>query len=391
MQTYIVHYGELGLKGQNRPQFEKRLAHNMRVALRDLGQVKVQLYRGYMAVGVADEAPPERVEQRLTGVFGIAYFAPALAVPQELEAITEAALHLARRAITPETSFKVQARRADKRFPVTSMDLNRELGARIVDEIGAPVRLHDPAVTLHVQIYPEKVYLFTRRIPGPGGLPVGTAGRVTMLLSGGIDSPVAAHLMLKRGCAVDFVHFHMLRNETEIRASKVIALARAVLSPHRLPAVVYMLPSQPFQMALLEYDSRVELVAFRRFIMQVAERIAQRRKSLALVTGDNLGQVASQTLENLCVTSRAVETPILRPLISFDKQEIVEVAQRIGTYELSIQPYQDPCSLHAHHPATRAKLAVVEELEAKIGVESLIEETLAQTEEIWINFARSNP
>lgn len=386
MQTYIVHYGELGLKGRNRPQFEKRLAHNMRVALRDLGQVKVQLHRGYMAVEVADEAPPERIEQRLAGVFGIAYFAPALAVPQELEAITEAALQLARRAITPETSFKVQARRADKRFPVTSMDLNRELGARIVDEIGAPVRLRDPAVTLHVQVYPEKVYLFTQRLPGPGGLPVGTAGRVTMLLSGGIDSPVAAHLMLKRGCAVDFVHFHMLRNETEIRASKVIALARAVLSPHRLPAVVYMLPSQPFQMALMEYDSRVELVVFRRFIMRVAERIARRRKSLALVTGDNLGQVASQTLENLCVTSQAVETPILRPLISFDKMEIVDLAQRIGAYELSIQPYQDPCSLHARHPATRAKLAVVEELEAKIGVESLIEETLAQIEEIWIEW-----
>lgn len=386
MQTYIVHYGELGLKGRNRPQFEKRLAHNMRVALRDLGQVKVQLHRGYMAVEVADEAPPERIEQRLAGVFGIAYFAPALAVPQELEAITEAALQLARRAITPETSFKVQARRADKRFPVTSMDLNRELGARIVDEIGAPVRLRDPAVTLHVQVYPEKVYLFTQRLPGPGGLPVGTAGRVTMLLSGGIDSPVAAHLMLKRGCAVDFVHFHMLRNETEIRASKVVALARAVLSPHRLPAVVYMLPSQPFQMALMEYDSRVELVVFRRFIMRVAERIARRRKSLALVTGDNLGQVASQTLENLCVTSQAVETPILRPLISFDKMEIVDLAQRIGAYELSIQPYQDPCSLHARHPATRAKLAVVEELEAKIGVESLIEETLAQIEEIWIEW-----
>ncbi len=386
MQTYIVHYGELGLKGQNRPQFEKRLAHNMRVALRDLGQVKVQLHRGYMAVEVADEAPPERVEQRLAGVFGIAYFAPALAVPQEMGAITEAALHLARRVITPETSFKVQARRADKRFPVTSMELNCELGARIVDEIGAPVRLRDPAITLHVQVYPEKVYLFIRRIPGPGGLPVGTAGRVTMLLSGGIDSPVAAHLMLKRGCLVDFVHFHMLRNATEIRASKVIALARAVQAPHRLPAVVYMLPSQPFQMAMMEYDSRVELVVFRRFIMRVAERIAQRRKALALVTGDNLGQVASQTLENLCVTSQAVETPILRPLISFDKMEIVEVAQRIGTYELSIQPYQDPCSLHARHPATRAKLAVVEELEAKIGVESLIEETLAQIEEVWINF-----
>ena len=387
MQTYIVHYGELGLKGRNRPQFEKRLAHNMRVALRDLGQVKVQLHRGYMAVEVADEAPPERVEQRLAGIFGIAYFAPALAVPQEMGAITEAALQLARRVITPDTSFKVQARRADKRFPVTSMDLNRELGARIVDEIGAPVRLRDPAITLHVQVYPEKVYLFTQRIPGPGGLPVGTAGRVTMLLSGGIDSPVAAHLMLKRGCLVDFVHFHMLRNATEIRASKVIALARAVQAPHRLPAVVYMLPSQPFQMAMMEYDSRVELVVFRRFIMRVAERIAQRRKALALITGDNLGQVASQTLETLCVTSQAVETPILRPLISFDKMEIVDVAQRIGTYELSIQPYQDPCSLHARHPATRAKLAVVEELEAKIGVESLIEETLAQIEEVGIEWA----
>ncbi len=389
MQNYIVHYGEIGLKGRNLPDFERRLYHNLQAALSDLPTAEVGRCHRYFTVAVGDDVPPEAVEARLSRVFGVAYFAPAIVVPPEREAIFEAGLRLGRETITAETPFKVVTTRGDKNFPMRSIDLNRELGAEIVALTGAPVSLHTPEVTLYIQIYPEGAYLFTRHLPGPGGLPVGSSGRVMVLLSGGIDSPVAAHLMLKRGCSVEFLHFHMLRSEEEIREAKVVALARTVMTPHRLPAIVHMAPAHPFQLAMMTYNSRVELVVFRRFILRVAERLAARRNALACVTGDNLGQVASQTLKNLAVTSQAVALPILRPLISFDKGEIVQLAQALGTYELSIQPYQDPCSLHAHHPATWARLEAVEELEAKLDLESLIRETLEQMVEVWIGGEKS--
>jgi len=390
MQLYLVHYGEMGLKGHNLPDFERRLLHNLQAALGDISPVKVRRFHRYFTVEVGDDVSSELVESRLANVFGVAYVAPVVFVPQDQTAITDAALALAREVITPETTFKVDVRRGDKRFPIRSIDLARELGAQIVEELGAPVKLHNPEVKLSVQIYKQGAYIFARRIAGPGGLPVGASGRVMVMLSGGIDSPLAAHLMLKRGCSLDFLHFHMLRTEEEIRASKVITLARTVMAPHRLPTVVHMAPSQPFQMAVLPHDSRVELVVFRRFILRVAEQLAHRRRALACVTGDNLGQVASQTLKNLHVTSRAVEIPVLRPLISFDKSEIIAQSKVLGTYELSIVPYQDPCSLHAHHPATWARMEEVEALEAKLDIPSVIEETLDQIVDVWIEWEERN-
>ncbi len=385
MQYFLVHYGELGLKGLNRPDFEKRLTHNMWVALDGLGGRKVKRFHGYMLVGVAEAAPSAEVERRLAAIFGIAYFAPALQVAPELAAIRAAALRLARESLTAETSFAVKTRRADKGFPVYSMEVNRVVGADIVAATGAPVNLSAPDITLDIQIYREGVYLFSRRVQGAGGLPVGTGGRVMTLLSGGIDSPVAAHLLMKRGCQVDFVHFHLLRH-SEVRNSKVIELARTVLEPHRLPANLYLAPAHPFQLAMLGHASRVEVVVFRRFILRLAAKLARRRKALALVTGDNLGQVASQTLKNLQVTGRAVEMPVLRPLISFDKQEIITLAKKIGTYELSIQPYKDPCSLQAKNPATWARLEEVLALEEQLDLETAMAETLEQLVEVRIEW-----
>ena len=198
MQNYIVHYGEIGLKGRNLPDFERRLYHNLQAALSDLPTAEVNCCHRYYTVEVGDDVPSEAVEARLSRVFGVAYFAPAIVVPPVREAIFEAGLRLARETITAETPFKVVTNRGDKTFPIHSIDLNRELGAEIVDLTGAPVSLHTPEVVLYIQIYPEGAYLFTRHLPGPGGLPVGSSGRVIVLLSGGIDSPVAAHLMLKQ-------------------------------------------------------------------------------------------------------------------------------------------------------------------------------------------------
>ncbi|HOT93335.1 MAG TPA: tRNA uracil 4-sulfurtransferase ThiI [Anaerolineae bacterium] len=385
MQTYIVHFGELGLKRHNRVFFVRQLVDNLRAVLEDAPETEVRGFHSHVLVKVPAEIPAAVVEQRLGKVFGIAYYAPVTVVPSDFERIAQAALQLAEGVITSATTFKVDTTRGDKRFPLTSQTVDREIGARIVDRTGAPVRLKDPEVTLSIQIYEDATYLFIRRLPGAGGLPVGVSGRVLALFSGGIDSPVAAHMMLKRGCTLDLLHFHLLPGVEQARASKIVAMARAVLAPHRLTAPLFMVSAAPFETAMAGLDTRVTTVVFRRFIMRVAERIAERRHCLALVTGESVGQVASQTLPNINLISRATTLPILRPLIGFDKPEIVAAAQCLGTYELSIQPYRDPCSLHARNPATYASPDEVARVEAAIGVADLVETTLRDyVDEVWI-------
>ncbi len=386
MITYIVHYAELGLKGKNRPMFEQRLARNIRVALRDLGACQVQRFYSYLRVDCEQDDLAPVIEERLARVFGIAYFAPVTVTAQDPAAIAEAVERLALQHITPNTSFRIDTRRGDKKFPITSVELDRELGARVVALTGATVKLRDADVCIVIQIYIEGAFIFCERRSGAGGLPVGVSGRVLTLVSGGFDSPVAAHLMLKRGCMPDFLHFHMLPTTEQVRNSKVVALVRQLLEPHRITVPLYLAPAHPFQMAMLERDSRLEVVLFRRFVMRVGEALAHQRGAQALVTGDSLGQVASQTLTNLAVISQATTLPILRPLIGFDKLEITNLAQHIGTHDLSAAPYQDPCSMHAHNPKTYARLAEVEAIEAELDMDALIAETLAQMEEIWFTW-----
>ena len=387
MQAYIVHFGELGLKGRNRAPFARKLVDNIRTVLKDIGGVKIQRFHSHILVKVPAGVPASVVEQRLEKIFGIAYFAPTSTVEPDLEAISQEALNLADGVLGEETTFKVSVSRGDKQFPFKSPEVEREVGARIVEATGAPVKLRHPDVTLNVQIYQDAAYLFIRRLRGPGGLPVGVSGRVLTLFSGGIDSPVAAHLMLKRGCTLDLLHFHLLPGTEAARNSKIVAMARAVLAPHRRPAPLYLASAAPFETAMAALDTRVATVVFRRFIMLVAERIARQRQSLALITGESVGQVASQTLQNINVISLATALPILRPLIGFDKAEIIDVAKRIGTYELSIQPYKDPCSLHARNPATWARLDEVVNVENRIDIDALVEETLQNyVDEVWIDF-----
>ncbi len=376
MQHYIVHYGELGLKGHNRVYFEQQLVRNIHTTLKVLGEVAVARAHGYLLVNAADDIEAQSLEQSLRRVFGVAYFAPVFIVPQDFEAMAEAALRLADGVITTETTFKVETSRGDKQFPMLSQEVSRELGARIVEATAAPVKMKNPDVLLNVQIYQDGVYLFVRRILGAGGLPVGISGRVLTLLSGGIDSPAAAHMLLKRGCTTDFVHFHLLPTVELVRSSKIVAMAQTVLAPHRSPATLSMVSAAPFEAAMTALNSRVATVVFRRFVMRIAERLAERRQALALVTGESVGQVASQTLQNIRLIDQAATMPIFRPLIGFDKNEIIALAQQIGTYELSIQPYKDPCSIHARNPATWAHETDILEVEAEIGVADLVEETL---------------
>lgn len=386
----IVHYGELGLKGHNRIDFEHRLVSNIRKALGDLGRPKVERFHSYILVTAPEQAPVAEVESRLRRIPGIAYSAPVTITALDIDAMIDVAVEMASDVITPETSFRIRTTRGNKQFPMISPEVDREVGAAVQAATGAPVDLTDPDITLSIQIYDDGAYLFARRIPGPGGLPVGSSGRVMVLFSGGIDSPVAAHLIMKRGCTVDFVHFHLLRGEARIRNAKIVTMARQVLAPHRTSGRLYMISAAPFEAAMAPLDSRVATVVFRRFIMRAAERLAYRRQAPALVTGESVGQVASQTLQNINLIARASALPVLRPLISMDKLEIVEIAKQIDTYELSIQPYQDPCSLHAQHPATRARLREVLAVEEEIEVEPLLQETLAHhLEEIRIEFDRA--
>jgi len=387
MQVYIVHFGELGLKGRNRIFFVRQLVENIRAVLHDAEEANVSPFYSHILVKVSPDLPAEIIEARLGQVFGIAYFAPAMMTPAEFETISQAALQLAEGVVTSATTFKVDTTRGDKQFPVYSQEVDREIGARIVERTGAPVKLKDPDVTVSIQIYEDASYCFVRRLPGAGGLPVGVSGRVLTLFSGGIDSPVAAHMMLKRGCTLDLLHFHLLPNAELARASKIVDMARAVLAPHRLAAPLYLISAAPFETAMASVNTRVATVVFRRFIMRTAERLALQRKALALVTGESIGQVASQTLPNINMISQATTLPILRPLISYDKSEIVAAAQRIGTYEFSIQPYKDPCSIHARNPSTWANLDEVMRVETEIDVPTLLETTLRDyVDEVWINF-----
>ena len=387
MQAYIVHFGELGLKRRNRISFVRQLAGNLRAALYDAAGTEVTSFHSHILVKVFADMPAEIIEARLGKVFGVAYFAPTIITPADFEAISQTVLQLADGVVTPTTTFKVDTTRGDKKFPVHSQEVDREIGARIVARTGAPVKLKNPDVTLSIQIYDDAAYCFVRRLPGVGGLPVGVSGRVLALFSGGIDSPVAAHMMLKRGCTLDFLHFHLLPSAALARTSKVVDMARAVLAPHRLAAPLYLISAAPFEAAMVEVRTRVTIVVLRRFIVRAAEQLALRRKALALATGESIGQVASQTLPNINLIGQATTLPILRPLIGFDKAEIVAAAQRIGTYDLSIQPYKDPCSLHARNPATWANTDEVQRVEAAIDVETLLETTLRNyTDEVWIDF-----
>ena len=386
---YIVHYGEIALKGRNRLQFENALINNIRKALEDLGEPDVDRYYGYLIVKLNDAAPVETVEARLQRVFGIAYFAPVVVTPWDIEAIEAASVAMAEGVITPETTFRIETTRGDKRFTITSVEVNRRVGSRVVDATKAPVDLTNPDETLFIQIYEDAAYLFIRRIPGPNGLPLGSSGRVLSLFSGGIDSPVAAHLMMKRGCRPDFVHFHLLSNEQQIRQCKIVRMARRVMAPHRTSASLFMVSSAPFEAAMAPVQAKETTVIFRRFIMRIANLIAQKQHATVLITGESVGQVASQTLQNINVIARASELPILRPLVGMNKQEIIGHAKAIDTYTISIEPYRDPCSIHAQNPATWAKLEDVLAVEASVGIDALVEETLAEHVEVLrIRFER---
>jgi tRNA uracil 4-sulfurtransferase len=385
-EVVLVRWAEIFLKGDNRGFFERALVDNARRAVEKLQGARIERTHGRL-LAWPGEAGAARVVRALARVFGVANLSPARVVARDLEAISAVAVELARaeapRHATP--SFKVESRRADKRFPMNSMDLSRAVGSAIVGALALPVDVHTPAFTVGVEIGYEHAFVFCEIVAGPGGLPTGVTGRVELLLSGGIDSPVAGWMLLKRGCTLGATYFHSFPYTGEKTQDKVARLASLLADWQQAPVRLAVVPFTDAQKQLRDAagDGRLAVVLYRRMMMRIAERIARKAGAKALATGEALAQVASQTLENLGVIGAATEMPILRPCLGHDKQETIGIARRIGTYETSIEPYDDCCSLFVpEHPETRAKLGAVVAMERRLDVVALADDCAARVTEV---------
>jgi len=371
MNSIVVHYQEIALKGKNRPWFIGRLVRNIRQAVSDLDVAQVRPLNGRVEVVLGARASYEEVRGRLERVFGIANFSRAGRTVPDIGKITEAVIADLGDRDTP--SFRVSAKRSDKRFPLTSPQIEREVGGRIKSARGWRVNLSDPALTIHVEILSGEAFYFFGKDRGPGGLPTGISGRVACLMSGGIDSPVAAWRLMKRGCSTLLVHFHSYPFLSRASQEKVREIAE-LLTSYQLHTRLKMVAFGEIQREImLSVPQPLRVVMYRRMMVRIAERLARRWGAHALVTGEVVGQVASQTLENMAVIDSVASMPILRPLVGCDKEEITAEAQRIGTYPISIIPDQDCCQLFTpRNPATRASAREVEAAESALPVEDLV-------------------
>jgi thiamine biosynthesis protein ThiI len=378
----LIHYGELGLKGLNRPYFERKLIENIRKALDGSEYEDVKKIQGRIILKLSEKSSIEKIEEALKKVFGVSWFSFAFTTEANLNAIKQ--LINSNFKVESGTKVKVSAKRADKTLPFTSMDVNRELGAYLVKNFKAKIDLKEPQKEFFVEFVDGKAYVFDKKFKGLYGLPVGVSGKVLHLLSGGIDSPVAAWLLMKRGCQIDFLHFHAYQKFEERRCGKILQLIK-VLAQYGGVSKAFFVPFYPFEAEAVEAPVKYRLILFRRFMARVAEEIANKHGIKALGSGENLAQVSSQTLENMAVISRATALPILRPLLTYEKNETVNLAKQIGTFDISITPYKDCCSLFlTKHPATKAKLEVVESIEKRMNLNEAIKEAIEKVETVEI-------
>ncbi len=379
MTSIVVHYKELALKGRNRPWFIQHLVRNLKFVLADLGVSVVRPMMGRIEIEVPRLSNPEsrravweQVRDRLCRVFGIANFSYAGRAPLDPAALASVILaHLG--DVHPE-SFRVSVRRADKRLPFTSPQVEREVGGLIKQEKGWRVDLESPALTIHIEMLSNDAFYFFGKEPGAGGLPTGTGGRVACLLSGGIDSPVAAYRMMRRGCSVLLIHFHSYPILSSVSQEKVREIAR-LLTTYQLRSRLILVPFGELQQKIvLAVPAELRVVVYRRLMLRIAASLGCEWRARALVTGEVVGQVASQTLENLTTIAGATTMEVLRPLIGMDKDEIVASAERIGTYPTSIIPDQDCCQLFTpRHPATRVGRDEVEQAERALSLTDMVE------------------
>ena len=375
-KLFLVHYGEIGLKGKNRSFFEKKLAQNIKLSLQGMGCAEVRRIYGRILVMLHPEADVAAIQERLGKVMGIAHFELALAAEQTIDAIQAAALELLKGK--QFKTLKVETKRANKRFPLTSPEVSAAVGAHLLNATGASADMHTPDLRCNIEIVDEAAYIYVDKIRGVGGLPVGASGKVLIMLSGGIDSPVAAWRMMKRGTKALFVHFYSYPYTDKASLEKVAELAE-ILATWNYRTQIYLVPFAEVQREIVtQTPAPFRVILYRRMMVRIAQQIAAAAKAECLVTGESLGQVASQTLGNLRVIEEVAEIPILRPLIGDDKAEIMELAERIGTFEISTLPHDDCCSLFVpKHPATNASLEAVQEAEAALDINALVKSAVA--------------
>lgn len=390
---YLVgRYHEIGLKGRNRWRFVEELKRNLRSLFADYRLAAVRGEGRRLMVKLPDELPDEVLCTRAAWLFGLQNFSLSRRVPLTMEAIVGEAIAAARRDRGTARTFRVSTRRTEKRFALDSMAIDRVVGAAIAGDSGLAVDLENPDLVVAIEILPDGAYLSAGKLPGAGGLPVGVTGRGVVLLSGGIDSPVAAYRMMRRGLRVDFVHFHSYPLVSAASREKACDLA-AHLTRYEARSTLMLVPFAEVQRAIVARAPRpLRVVLYRRFMVRIASALAEPIGAQVLVTGESLGQVASQTLENMTVIEQAASLPMIRPLVGMDKNEIINEARRLGTFETSILPDQDCCSLFVPaHPETRARLDQVIAAEAPFDIAQMVRDAVSKTEVVHNVFPEISP
>jgi len=387
-EIILLKYGEIILKGLNRPAFENVLMRNIRAALHGFEGCEVRKAQAAVYIMPACEADIDDMMDRLSKVFGVLSITRAREVEKNLDAICKAAVEYCGMDVSAGRKFKVEAKRADKAFPQKSPEICYEVGGYIFENVdGAEVDVNNPNVVVRVEVRDFAAYVYTtgsissKKLQGQGGLPIGTGGKASLLLSGGIDSPVAGYMIAKRGVEIDAINFFSYPYTSDRAKEKVIDLAK-LIAQYTTKVRLHIVPFTEIQLKIRELcpEEHMTLV-MRRFMMMISERIAKKNGSAALITGESLGQVASQTMQALHVTNSAVDMPVFRPLIGMDKEEIITISRRIGTFETSILPYEDCCTVFTpKHPTTKPKLDNILKSEARLEVEALIEKAIEGVE-----------
>lgn len=385
-KVILVRYGEIVLKGLNRPVFEDKLISNIKKSLYGMG--KIEVLKSQARIYIEPEAEDydfERAIERLTKVFGIVSVSPVWKINSEFEEIKEYSLKLVEELMQKKEykTFKVETKRGNKRFPMESPEISRELGAHILTNIGKlSVDVNNPDFILYVEVR-ESAYICSEIFQAKGGMPIGSNGKALLLLSGGIDSPVAGWMIAKRGVEIEAVHFYSYPYTSERAKEKVVDLAK-ILASYCSQVNLHVVPFTEIQLEINEKcPEELLTIIMRRVMMVISERIAEKVGALALVTGESVGQVASQTMHSLAVTNAVVKMPVFRPLIGMDKVEVIEIARKIDTFETSILPYEDCCTVFvAKHPNTKPKLDKVLQYEEKLEIEEMIQKAIDNTEVI---------
>lgn len=391
-KAFLIKYGEIGIKGKNRYLFEDALVHQIKLSLKRVeGKFVVSKENGRIYVEAVSEFDYDEALEAIQSVFGIVGICPMIQLEDNGfdDLAQQVVAHIGEAYPDKNITFKVNARRARKNYPMDSMEINMELGHRILEayeEQGMKVDVHNPDVLLNVEIR-QKINVYSTEIKGLGGMPVGTNGKAMLLLSGGIDSPVAGYMAAKRGCMVDAVYFHAPPYTSERAKQKVIELAR-LISKYTGPIHLNIVNFTDVQLYIYDNCPHDELtIIMKRYFYRIAQKIARETGSLALITGESIGQVSSQTLQSLATINEVATMPVIRPLVCFDKQEIIDIAEKIGTYETSIQPFEDCCTTFvAKHPVTKPNLNVIKKSEEKLAdkIDELVQTALDNVERIVV-------